>query len=54
MNSVIKTAAKITHELSQPNARSNAREEWNTTHKGKIGRVPTEKMEKQSNGWAVH
>ena len=27
---------------------------WNTTHKGKIGRVSKEKMGKQSNAWAVH
>jgi len=40
MNSIIKTAAKITEELRQPNE--------------KIGRVPKGKMEKQSNAWAVH
>ena len=54
MNSIIKTAAKIAEEWSQPNEKSDAKKGWNTTHKGKTGRVPKEKMEKQSNAWAVH
>ena len=53
MNSITKTAAKITEELSQPNEKRR-KTGWNTTHKGKIGRVPKEKMEKQSIAWAIH
>jgi len=30
MNSIIKTAAKITEELSQPNEKSDAKTRWNT------------------------
>ena len=49
MNSIIKTVAKITEELSQPNEKSDAKQDGIR----KIGRVPKEKMEKQSNAWAV-
>jgi len=52
INSIIKTAANITESLSQPNEKSGAKQGINT--QGKIGRVPKEKMEKQSNAWAVH
>ena len=34
MNSVIKTVAKITEELSQPNEKSDAKTGRNTTYKG--------------------
>jgi len=44
MNSIIKTAAKITEGLSQPNEKSDAKQDG-TQHKGKIGGVPKEKME---------
>ena len=50
MNSIIKTAATITEELSQPNEKSDAKQDGIR----KIGRVPKEKMEKKSNAWAVH
>jgi len=54
MNSVIKTVAKITEELSQPNEKSDAKQEGIAIHKGKIGRGFKEQMQKQSNAWAVH
>ena len=53
MNSIIKTAAKITEELSQSNEKSDA-EQYGIQQTGKIGRVAKEKMEKQSIAWAVH
>ena len=49
----MKTAAKSTEELSQPNEESDAKPDG-IQHKGKIGRVPEEKMQKQSNAWAEH
>jgi hypothetical protein len=45
MNSIIKTAAKITEELSQPNEKSDAKQDGKQ-HKGKFERVPKEKIEK--------
>ena len=53
MKSIIKMAAKITEELSQPYEKSDTTGS-KTTHKGKIGKVSKQKMEKQSNAWAVH
>ena len=53
MNSIIKTAAKITEELSQPNGKSDAQQDGLQHTKARLG-VPKEKMEKQSNAWAVH
>ena len=53
MNSIIKIAAKITEELSQPNGKSDTKQ-GGLQHKGKNGRIPKEKMEKQSITWAVH
>jgi hypothetical protein len=50
MNSIIKTAANITEELSQANKKSDAKEEVNTTYK----RGSKEQMGKQSNAWTVH
>ena len=54
MNSIIKTAAKIAEELSQPNEKSDAKQEGIQHNKGKIDRGFKEQMEKQSNAWAVH
>jgi len=54
MNSIIKTAAKITEELSQPNEKSDVKQDGVKHTQGKIGRVPKEKMENQSNAWEVH
>ena len=53
MNSIFKTAAKITEELSQPNGKSDAQQDGLQHTKARLG-VPKEKMEKQSNAWAVH
>ena len=39
MNSIIKTAAKITEELSQPNEKSNARQEGIQHTKARLGEV---------------
>ena len=53
MNSINKTAAKITEELSQPNEKSDAKQDGLQHTKARLG-VPKEKMGKQSNAWAVH
>jgi len=53
VNSIIKTAAKITEELSQPNEKSDAKQEGIQHTKGKTGRGFKEQMEKQSNAWTV-
>jgi len=53
MNSIFKTAAKITEELSQPNEKSDAKQDGLQHTKARLG-VPKEKMGKQSNAWAVH
>jgi len=45
MNSIIKIKENITGELSQPHEKTDEKTGWNTTHKGKIGRDPIEKME---------
>ena len=54
MNSIIKTAAKITEELSQPNEKTDAKQDAIQHTRAKLGGVPKGKMEKQSNAWAVH
>jgi hypothetical protein len=53
MNSTIKTAAKITEELSKSTKNSDIKQDG-IQHKGKIGRVLKEKMGKQSNVWPVY
>ena len=53
MNSIIKRAAKITEELSQPNEKSDAKPDG-IQHTGQGWESPKEKMEKQSNAWAVY
>jgi len=53
MNSIIKTAAKITEELSRPNEKSDAKQDGIQHTKARLGES-LEKMEKQSNEWAVN
>jgi len=53
MNSIIKTAAKATEELSQLNEKSDAKQNG-IQQTGKVGRVAKGEMEKQNNAWAVH
>jgi len=48
MNSIIKTAAKITEELSQPNDKSDAKQIGLQIKKARLGDAK-EKIEKQSN-----
>jgi len=54
MNSVIKTAAKIKEELSQPNENSDTKQDGIQHSKARLGESLKKKMEKQSNAWAVH
>ena len=54
MNSVLKTAAKITEELSQPNEKSDAKQDGIQHIKASLKESQKKKMEKQSNAWAVH
>ena len=54
MNSIIKIAAKITEELSQPIEKSDAKQDGIRHTKARLGESTKEKMEKQSNAWAVH
>ena len=54
MNSMIKTAAKITEELSQPNEKSDAKQDGIQHTGARLGESLKKKMEKQSNAWAVH
>ena len=54
MNSIIKTAAKITEELSQPNEKSDAKQDGIQDIKARLGEFLKKKMEKQSIAWAVH
>jgi len=54
MNSIIKTAAKITEELSQPNEKSDAKQDGIQHTKARLGESLKKKMEKQINAWAVH
>jgi len=53
MNSIIKTAAKITEKLSQPNEKSDANQDGIQHTKERL-EESLKKMEKQSNAWAVH
>jgi len=53
MNSIIKTAAKITDELSQPNEKSDAKQDGIQHTKARLGES-LKKMENRSNAWAVH
>jgi len=53
MNSIIKTAAKITEELSQPNEKSDAKQDWIQHTKARLGES-LKKNGKQSNAWAVY
>jgi len=53
INSIIKTVAKITEELSQSNEKSDAKQDAIQHTKARLGES-LKKMEKQSNAWAVH
>jgi hypothetical protein len=53
-NSIIKTAAKITEELSQPNMKSDAKQDGIKHTKARLEEFLKKKMEKQSNAWAVY
>jgi len=54
-NSIIKTPAKITEELSQPNERSVAKQDGIQHTKARLREfLKKKKMEKQSNAWTVH
>jgi hypothetical protein len=53
MNLIIKLAAKIIQELSQPNEKSDAKEDGIPHTKARLGQV-LKKMEKQSNAWVVY
>jgi len=53
MNSIIKTAAQITEELSQPNEESDTKQHGIQHTKARLGNS-LKKKEKQSNAWAVH
>ena len=50
MNSIIKSAAKITGELNKLNGKSDAKQD----EMQQIGGGFKEEMEKQSDAWAVH
>jgi len=54
MNSIIKTTAKITEELSQPNEKSDTKQDGIQHTKARLGESLKKKMDKQSNAWAVH
>ena len=49
MNSIIKTATKITEELHQPNETSDAKQDGIQHTKARLGESLEKKMEKQSN-----
>ena len=53
MNSIIKIAAKIKEELSQPNEKSETKWDRIQHTKARLGESLKNKMEKQSNAWAV-
>jgi len=52
MNSIIKTAAKTTEELSQPNEKSDTKQVGIQHTKARLGES-LKKKEKQSNAWAL-
>ena len=54
MNSIIKTAAKITEELSQPNEKSDAKRDGIQHIKARLGESLKKKWKKQSNACEVH
>jgi hypothetical protein len=54
MNSIIKTAAKITEELRQPNDKTDAKQGGIQHTEARLGDSLKQKMEKQSNAWALH
>ena len=54
MNSIIKTPAKIAEELSQPNEKSDTKQEGIQHIKARLREVLKNKWKKQSNAWAVH
>jgi hypothetical protein len=54
MNSIIKTASKITEELSQPNEKSDAKREGIERTKARLGEVLKNKRKNKVNAWAVH
>ena len=53
-NSIIKTAAKITEELSQQNEKSDAKQDGIQHTQTRLGESLKEKLKKQSNEWTVH
>ena len=53
VNSIIKTAAKITEELIPPNEKRNAQQDGIQHTKARLGES-LEKNGKLSNAWAVH
>jgi len=53
-NSIIKTAAKITEELSQPNEKSDAKQDGIQHTGARLGESLKKKWIKQNNAWAVH
>jgi len=53
MNLVIKTTAKIKEELSQPNEKSDTKQDGIQYSKARLG-VPKEKNGKTKYAWAVH
>jgi len=54
VNSIIKTAANITEELSQPSEKSDTKQDRIQHTKAILRESKKKKMEKQSNAWAVH
>ena len=53
-NNNIKTAAKMTEELSQPNENIHAKQGGIQHTKARLGESLKKKMEKQNIAWAVH
>jgi hypothetical protein len=53
LNSIIKTAAKFKEELSQPNEKSDTKQDGIQHTKARLGESLKKKMEKQSNAWTV-
>ena len=54
MNSIIKTAAKITEELSQPNEKNDAKQDGIQHIKARLGESLKKKWKEQIIAWAVH
>jgi hypothetical protein len=53
MNSIVKTTAKITEELSQSNEKSDPKQDGIQHTKARLGKSLKKKW-KKSNAWAVH